>query len=293
MVWPASSAERDRFVLERRPARPALDPWRIQGVTVDDEPGPTGERHAVATFFLTGRECPWRCAMCDLWQHTITADTPPTAIPRQIADGCRVLSERGGGVTRVKLYNAGSFFDPRAVPETDYPAIATALRGFRRVIVESHPALVGARTVRFQRLLAPTLEVAIGLETAHPDALARLHKRMDVPSFEAAAATLRACGIRLRVFLLIAPPFVPAGEQDDWLRRSIDIAIGAGASVISLIPTRTGNGTLEALALEGLFQAPTVESITRSVALARAHAGRRAVLLLDPWNGTGIDRALA
>ena len=51
----------------------------------------------------------------------------------------------------MKLYNAGSFFDPRAVPEADYDDVAAALAGLSRVIVESHPALVGPRV---DRLLA-------------------------------------------------------------------------------------------------------------------------------------------
>ena len=36
------------------------------------------------TIFLAGRECPWRCVMCDLWRETTEADTPPGAIPHQI-----------------------------------------------------------------------------------------------------------------------------------------------------------------------------------------------------------------
>ena len=47
--------------------------------------------------------------------------------------------------TTVKLYNASNFFDPRAVPESDYDAIAEQLSGLDRVIVESHPSLVGPR----------------------------------------------------------------------------------------------------------------------------------------------------
>ena len=42
-------------------------------------------------------------------------------------------------VSRVKLYNAGSFFDPNAVPREDHAAIASRLEGFERVVVESHP----------------------------------------------------------------------------------------------------------------------------------------------------------
>src|SRR3546814_14860284 len=69
------------------------------------------------------------------WRFTTLEDTPAGAIPAQIraarnAFGC------DSGVSQMKLYNAGSFFDPRAVPVEDYPRIAAALDGMSRVIVE-------------------------------------------------------------------------------------------------------------------------------------------------------------
>ena len=88
--------------------------------------------------------------MCDLWQHTTERDTPRGAIPAQVASRahghCDELEPARSA--QIKLYNAGSFFDPRAVPDDDYDAIAARLAGFSRVIVESHPALVGDRTWR-------------------------------------------------------------------------------------------------------------------------------------------------
>ena len=134
----------------------------------------------------------------------------------------------------MKLYNAGSFFDPRAVPEDDYDAVAADLAGLSRVIVESHPVACrradepGSSTrcsVIRRRHGAAALEVAMGLETAHPDALERLHKRMTVDGFLRAADRLESLGVALRVFLLVSPPFVPDAEQDEWLLRSIDVAL--------------------------------------------------------------------
>ena len=80
--------------------------------------------------------------------------------------------------SHLKLYNAGSFFDPRAIPPEEYPAIARLAAPFRRTIVECHPALVGPRCLAFRDLLSGRLEVAMGLETAHPEVLERLNKRM-------------------------------------------------------------------------------------------------------------------
>jgi radical SAM enzyme (TIGR01210 family) len=295
--YPAGAAERDGFILERRPSRARHDPWRAQGLLIEDERAPDATVARTATLFLTGRECPWRCAMCDLWLHTTEIDTPRGAIPAQIAAARGRLIDTDPPVSQIKLYNAGSFFDPRAVPDEDYGDVAAGLAGVARVIVESHPSLVGDRTGRFldalfrARLpeLAPAaLEVAMGLETAHPDALERLNKRMTVDGFAAAAERLRSLGIALRVFLLVSPPFVPRAEHDGWLQRSIDVAVGAGASAISLIPTRTGNGTLEALAGDGWFESPRLSDLERSLDLAQAHVcGREIRVFADLWD---LDR---
>ena len=292
--FPVGAADRDRFILDRRGPRTAHDPWRYQDLLVEDEPTAEGPVARIATVFLTGRECPWRCAMCDLWLHTTEVDTPPGAIPAQLAAARGALRCEPGTVTRMKLYNAGSFFDPRAVPENDYDEIAVQLSGLTHVVVESHPALVGPRVHRFLQALErhdsgspPHLEVAMGLETAHPEALERLHKRMTVDGFRVAADQLRQRAVALRAFLLVSPPFVPPDEQDDWLLRSIDVALASGATVVSLIPTRTGNGTLEALAQEGLFRPPQLPDIERSLKLAYQHFRGRGRILVDLWE---LDR---
>jgi radical SAM enzyme (TIGR01210 family) len=292
-IFPSTAAARDRFVLDRRGVRPEHDPWRYQNLIVEDERTETGDIARVATIFLTGRECPWRCVMCDLWQSTIPTDTPAGALPAQIGTARRMLFEQQSAVSQIKLYNAGSFFDPHAVPEDDYRPIAAQLAGLARVIVESHPALVGTRVDRFLEALEreaggteppPQLEVAMGLETVHAEALERLHKRMTVAHFMAAADTLRERGVALRVFLLIAPPFIPRDEQEEWLLRSVDVAFSCGASVVSLIPTRSGNGAMEALAAEHQFRQPSLDDIERSVATAHTVSRHRGRLFVDLWD---------
>jgi archaeosine synthase beta-subunit len=185
----------------------------------------------------------------------------------------------------VKLYNAGSFFDPGAIPPADYGAIADRVRGFQRVIVECHPALVGARCLRFRDLLGAAgprhrsgaargvppaatdsrLEVALGLETAHPDTLAKLNKRMTLDQFRRAAEFLRREGIALRVFVLVQPPFLSVAEAPVWARRSVDVAFDCGATAVSLILTRAGNGAMEALAASGGFSSAGLAALEAAV----------------------------
>jgi radical SAM enzyme (TIGR01210 family) len=291
--YPVTPSARDRFVLERRGPRPQPDPWRYQGLIVEDERATHGGRARMATVLITGRECPWRCTMCDLWSYTTVSDTPPGAIPAQVAAARSALRDEPITVTGMKLYNAGSFFDPRAVPEADYDGVADALTGLSRVIVESHPALVGPRVDRLLAALdrhrgpgelPAQLEVAMGLETAHTDALDRLNKRFTLECFAQAASALDNRGVALRVFLLISPPFVPSHEQDAWLLRSIDAAFSCGASVVSLVPTRPGNGAIDQLAASGWFRAPSLEDIERSFALAIGHARGRGLVFVDVWD---------
>jgi archaeosine synthase beta-subunit len=289
-MYPIASADRDRFILDRRGPRKRHDPWRYQDLVVEDELTSSRRLAPTATVFLTGRECAWRCVMCDLWQYTTIENTPSGAIPAQIVNARRVLEMQGQAVTQMKLYNASNFFDPHAVPPEDYGAIAAALAELDLVVVESHPALIGDQVDRMLGALyssqdhhGPMLEVAMGLETANPDALERLNKRVTIEQFSAAAEALRNRGVALRVFVLISPPFIAATEQDRWLLESIDGARSCGAAVISLIPTRAGNGAMEALAADGLYRSPTLTDIERSFDLALGRAPRTRVFV-DVWD---------
>jgi radical SAM enzyme (TIGR01210 family) len=133
----------------------------------------------------------------------------------------------------------------------------------------------------------PALEVAMGLETASPTALDLLNKRFTIDQFRSAAAALRARGIAVRVFLLISPPFVADEDQDAWLIQSIDVAFASGASVVSLVPTRSGNGAMERLAAADLFREPSLGDVERSLAIGLAAAGGRGRVFVDLW---GLQR---
>ena len=237
----------DRFVLQHRPPKNLLNPRRAYASTWEEEPGENGTLVSTAVVLLTNRECPFRCVMCDLWTNTLDEVVPTGAIPQQIRMALADLKPS----RQIKLYNAGSFFDPQQIPAEDDEAIACEVEGFDRVIVEAHPAFLSGgyaeRCLRFQSLLGGRLEVAIGLETAHPEVLARLNKRMTLDAFRRAADFLGRHDIALRVFVLLSPPFMPAGDAVEWACRSIDLAAECGATACSVIPTRGGNGAMEAL----------------------------------------------
>ena len=277
MSYPAQSSDRSRYVLERRGPKNRLDPSRAYGAFVEEEPDETGAPVRVATVLLANRECPWRCVFCDLWQNTLDATVPSGAIEAQIRGALDTLPP----ARWIKLYNAGSFFDPKAIPPGDHAAIAARLAGFERVIVESHPSLVGEDVLGLRELLSARLEVAMGLETADDSVLERMNKGMTLEDFARAAERLWRAGIDLRAFVLVQPPFVPPGEAVEQALRSLDFAQERGARVVAFVPTRGGNGALEALAAESEFAPPTLETIEDVFDLALKR--RRARIFVDLW----------
>ncbi len=285
---PSVVVERDAWIRAQRPdldaARRGLPTDRPAAWLWECEPDGTGGVRPVLTVFLTNRECPWRCLMCDLWHHTTLDPVPPGQIPRQID----VALAAAGPVppnTRLKLYNAGSFFDPGAIPVADYPAIAQRCRDFESVLVECHPSLVrnGVRVREFSEQILPArLEVAMGLETAHPEILERLNKRMTLEAFCAAAGVLRDVGCSTRAFVLVQPPFMPAALAVEWAERSASFAFSSGIQWVTLIPTRGGNGALEPLREVGAFTPPTLSCLEDAVDAAMA--SRAGMLLADVWD---------
>jgi radical SAM enzyme (TIGR01210 family) len=276
-AYPKAARGRDEWILARRGSRNAVDPLVPYAYLVEDERTATGEIAPTATVFLTNRECPWRCLMCDLWRNTTPETVPSGAIPAQIDYALSRLP----AARQIKLYNSGSFFDPRAIPPEDYEAIARRLNRFERVIVECHPALVGDACIRFRVLIGGKLEIAMGLETAHAEILERLNKRMTLELFAAAARFLRENEIDLRAFILVKPPFMRDEEAVEWSVRSLDFAFECGATAASLIPTRGGNGAMENLTVAGDFSPPELKTLES--AFERALHLKKGRVFADTW----------
>ncbi len=280
MVSTLPQRESTSWITAQRPARSAnLDPFKPHAFFLEEERDDSGRIVPTATILLTNKECPWRCLMCDLWKNTLPCTVPAGAIPAQIDSAVSQLETWPG---QVKLYNSGSFFDAAAIPLTDYPAIAESVRFAEHVIVESHPRLVGEKTLRLRDLLAGSLEVAMGLETVHPDVLPRLNKKFSLADFSQAAEFLLANQIATRAFILVNPPFLSEEEGIEWSVKSADFAFDCGAEVVSLIPTRSGNGAMNRLLESGEFVPPRLGTL--ETAQAQALALRRGRVFADTWD---------
>ncbi len=280
-AYPEGAAARRQWITAKRGPRRTVDPWKPHAFFVEEERSESGEVAEVLTVFLTNRECPWRCVMCDLWRNTLSETVPLGAIPAQIDSAVKSVNTWDRPLW-IKLYNSGSFFDRHAIPPEDYGAIAARVRRFQQVVVECHPRLVSEAAVRFRDLLGTELEVAMGLETAHAETLARLNKGMTTEDFARAARFLRDNRVSVRAFVLLKPPFTSEEEGVMRAKRSIEFAFECGVGVVSVIPTRAGNGAMDALMAAGEFSPPTLNSLED--VLEYGISLRRGRVFADLWD---------
>jgi radical SAM enzyme (TIGR01210 family) len=247
----------DQWIVSHRGEKNIVDPRKPYAWLVEKERTTSGKIEDTAIIFLTNRECAFHCLMCDLWKNTTDITIPVGAIPDQI----EWALERLPGVKHLKLYNSGSFFDGKAIPEEDYPKIASLVSHFETVIVESHPKLIGDRCLRFREMLQPELHVALGLETVNPDLLLRLNKKMTLQDFTHSVSFLNSNGILARAFILLRPPFLTEQEGIYWVERSLDFAFRVGVECCTVIPVREGNGAMDHLLEQGHFSRPDIRSL--------------------------------
>ena len=276
-IYPAH--DRTAWIIAQRPARAQVNPFEPYGCFIEQEPAADGRIVDSGGILLTNKECPWHCLMCDLWKHTLRDTVPLGAIPAQID---YALARWPVRPAQLKLYNSGSFFDPAAIPVLDYPAIAQRVSFAERVIVESHPRLIAEKALQLQDLLRGSLEVAMGLETVHPDILPRLNKRFTLEQFALSTAFLRRHQISVRAFVLVQPPFLQPRQAVEWAVKSTEFAFRSGVQVVSLIPTRPGNGALDRLMESGEFSPPSFATLERCFEQSLSlKAGR---VFVDTWD---------
>ena len=262
-----------------RSPKVTLDPFLPYQILHESEKTLRGEEKSISTIFLTNKECPFRCVFCDLWRHTLDEPTPAGAIPEQIRYALRQLPPANW----IKLYNNGNFFDTRAIPVTDYEAIAGLCEPFERVIVENHPKLIGDLVREFRDGINAQLEIAMGVETIHPVALERINKGCSREDIVRAATFMRSLGIDLRAFILLNPPFLTdQSEIREWCLKSVKFAFENGFQTVTVIPVRSGNGMMDKLLDQGQATRPDLSMLLDVV--LEAQSWKLGRVMADLWD---------
>jgi len=268
----------DSWVVSKRGKKNFVDSQKPYAWLIEKERTPSGRIEDVATIFLTNKECPFNCLMCDLWKNTTDVSVPLGAIPNQIEWVLNKMPK----VKHLKLYNSGNFFDKKAIPAEDYSQIASLINRFETVVVESHPKLINKKLLRFRDMIKPKLQVALGLETVHREILKKLNKQMTLDNFKTAVDFLNQNGISSRAFVLLKPPFLSETEGVYWAKKSIDFAFDAGVECCVIIPVRSGNGAVDWLMKKGDFSLPNMSSLETVLEYGvKLKAGR---VFADVWD---------
>lgn len=270
-----------QMVLAARGPKNPVVPQTTPLVVTESEPDADLQLRSATTVFLLGKECPFRCLMCDLWRNTTDQRTEPGSLVRQLAAVLPSITHRD----TIKLYNASNFFDPQAVPTTDLADLAALVRDFKCVVVENHPKLIGPAVRAFADQINGQLQVAMGLETSDPERLSWLNKQMTVADYDLACRKLLDWGMSIRTFLLLPAPGVPPADMVSHTLASVRHALAMGSDVTSLIPLRSGNGILDQLISGGSVTLATgailMQTFEQALHLPRQRCQR---VLLDLWD---------
>ena len=122
----------------------------------------------------------------------------------------------------------------------------------------------------------------MGLETVHPEVFPRLNKKFSLSDFSNATEFLQTAEIAVRAFILVNPPFLNEEDGIAWAVKSADFAFNCGAAVVSLIPTRRGNGAMDTLLESGEFVPPRLSTLEKAQERAlNLHRGR---VFADTWD---------
>ena len=82
--------------------------------------------------------------------------------------------------------------------------------------------------------------------------------------------------------MLLGTPYVAAEEQIEWCLRSVEHGAEHGAEVVSIIPVRAGNGTLEELEADGEWRQTRLALLED--AFDRALESAASIVQVDVWD---------
>lgn len=199
--------------------------------------------------------------------------------------------EKYSGQPYIKIYNSGSFLDPREIPpEVRDSILAMAGEKAQHILVESRPEFVSPANLESAMGHVKSLEVAIGLETADDGIRARcINKGFAFADFERACSAAKDAGASIRTYLLLKPPYLTEGQSIADALGSIKAA-GPMSQTISVNPMNVQRGTaVEALWKKNLYRPPWLWSLAEVLKEGRSLTGAR---LVSAPSGGGSKRGV-
>jgi hypothetical protein len=202
------------------------------------------------------------CTMCGYASEAVSADAD------QIIRQFERAMHRYDGEEMIKIYTSGSFLDPEEVPVRARTEILRMASAAGHVLIETRPEFVVHLSDAID--LVPSIEVAIGLETAD-DAIRQtcVNKGFSFDQYVRAAEACRSLGASVRTYLLLKPPFLTermaVNDVVESMRRAAPFT-----DTFSINPVNVQRNTLvEELFRRHLYAPPWIWSLVEVLRLSR------------------------
>lgn len=173
----------------------------------------------------------------------------------------------------VCIYNDGSFFSPKELPESARRQIYQIVSnyGCKYLIIESLPNFITQELLEesSQLLNGVKLIIGIGLHSISDEVRELcINCRFTLKSFYIAFTLMKEYGVNCKTYVMIKPPFLAEKEaiydaafSAIWLRKK-------GIEDVTLCPTRVVPGTLvQDMHNRGLYKPPMLTSIIKCLQL--------------------------
>ncbi len=260
------------------------------------------------TVILKTKGCGWAlsesggCSMCGYVQDSCAQEIDPARIIDQFdfaLQAKRQEIEKDSDKYSLKIFNSGSFFDDREVPQSVrrsiYERIAK-INNVKEVVFESRPEYLNAETLAELKndLKNNYIEIGIGLESVSDYVrINYINKGFLFKEFVEKLKLCKELGVGVKAYLMFKPPFL--GEQaaiDDCavsIRRLIELEVNS----ISINPLNVQKGTLaEFLWYRNQYRPPWFYSLFKCIKRAVRQTDLKKVRVVSDPSGAGTNRGI-
>ena len=155
-------------------------------------------------------------------------------------------------IEAVKIFNSGSFLDPKEVPVEAQRKIIekiATLPNVKEVIIESRPEYINLHKPLLKEWIdilgGRPIWIGVGLESSN-DYIGQsfINKGFDFAQFVRSVKNAEECGAFVKTYLLLKPPFMTEREAIEDTVQSVLDSFNAGSRIISINPVSVHAGTL-------------------------------------------------
>lgn len=194
-------------------------------------------------------------------------------------------------IEAVKIFNSGSFLDPKEIPfevqQTIIEKIAT-LPNVKEVIIESRPEYINLYKVMLKKwvdiLGGRPIWIGVGLESSN-DYVGQsfVNKGFDFAQFARSVKNAEECGAFVKAYILLKPPFMTEKEAIEDTLQSIIDSFNIGCKIVSINPVTVHAATLvDTLFKKHLYSPPWLWSVLEVLKRAAPYRPDYGKIICEP-----------